>query len=199
MKILAFSDLHLDTVAAEKLVSAAHSADVVIGAGDFGIRQQGLSEFVEMLGAIEAPTLLVPGNHDDIDGLRHACAGWQGASVLHGEAATVCGIHFFGLGYETPRVCREDWSRHLDDKNAVQMLQACPRGGVLITHTPPLGVADMQADGSHEGSAAIRAIVEKRQPRLHVCGHIHHSGGVSGKIGACAVHNVGPVPTWLSL
>jgi len=199
MKILAFSDLHLDRVAAEKLVSAARGADVVVGAGDFGIRQQGLSDFVDMLGLIEVPTLLVAGNHDDIDNLRRACADWQAATVLHGEAVTVGGIQFFGLGYETPRVCREGWSRHLSDDEAERMLQSCPQGGVLITHTPPLGVADMQADGSHEGSAAIRATIERRQPRLHICGHIHYSGGASGKVGACPVHNVGPVPTWFSL
>lgn len=35
MKILAFSDLHCDEEAANRIVTAALEADLVIGAGDF--------------------------------------------------------------------------------------------------------------------------------------------------------------------
>ena len=35
MKILAFSDLHCDLEAAQRIVAASGPADVVVGAGDF--------------------------------------------------------------------------------------------------------------------------------------------------------------------
>jgi len=38
MRILAFSDLHCDRKLAEIIVRESDSADIVVGAGDFGIR-----------------------------------------------------------------------------------------------------------------------------------------------------------------
>jgi len=35
MRLLAFSDLHVDTGQAERLVAAGEDADVVVGVGDF--------------------------------------------------------------------------------------------------------------------------------------------------------------------
>ena len=43
MKILAFSDLHLDEAAADAILAVADRADIVIGAGDFAQRREGAS------------------------------------------------------------------------------------------------------------------------------------------------------------
>ena len=60
MKLLAFSDLHRDKERAQRLVELAREADLVIGAGDFATMRMGLEGTIEALGAIEAPTVLVP-------------------------------------------------------------------------------------------------------------------------------------------
>jgi len=70
---------------------------------------------------------------------------------------------------------------------------------VLVTHSPPFGVADVQTTGAHEGSRAVRQVVETASPRLHLCGHIHHAWGMSGVIGRCAVHNLGPSLNWFTV
>ena len=44
MRVLAFSDLHRDQDAARAIVAASVEADVVIGAGDFATRREGLME-----------------------------------------------------------------------------------------------------------------------------------------------------------
>ena len=43
MKLLAFSDLHVDVAAARALVESGRVADLVIGAGDFAQMHDGLS------------------------------------------------------------------------------------------------------------------------------------------------------------
>jgi Icc-related predicted phosphoesterase len=70
---------------------------------------------------------------------------------------------------------------------------------VLILHSPPRGVADRTSQGASVGSTAIRAAIEAKRPRLAVCGHIHDSWGVRGKIGPTEVVNLGPAPNWFDI
>lgn len=51
------------------------------------------------------------------------------------------------------------------------------RTDILITHGPPKGVLDEEG-GESFGSAALRGVLEKVQPKLHCFGHIHESKGI---------------------
>jgi Icc-related predicted phosphoesterase len=198
MRILAFSDLHTDLDGAARLVELSADADVVIGAGDFASVHERLAETIDALAAIQAPTVLVPGNNETEDDLRAAAAGWSAATVLHGEAVEIDGVTFFGLGAGIP-VTPWDWSFDLDEKRATERLAACPEGGVLVVHSPPKGHVDASSAGDHLGSTAILEAIEAKQPRLAVCGHIHESWGQTSRIGATTVSNLGPAGTWLEL
>jgi uncharacterized protein len=198
MRILAFSDLHRDLDQAAELVAMSADADVVIGAGDFASVHEGLNEAIDALAAIEAPTLLVPGNNETEDALREAAANWAAATVLHGEEIQVEGVDFFGLGAGIP-VTPWDWSFDLSDEEAAERLAVAPSGGVLIVHSPPQGHADASSAGDHLGSVAILEAIETKQPRLAVCGHIHESWGERSRIGETDVRNLGPTGTWLKV
>ena len=197
MRILAFSDLHRDTNAAHAIVAAAASADIVIGAGDFATRGLGHADTLDILRAITTPTILVAGNHDRLDILRHACHDSPNLHVLHGEALTLGGIAFYGLGYEIPATLDNDWNQSLDEAAAARLLASCPHDAILVTHAPPFGTADLQRDGSHAGSHAVRAAIIATSPRLHLCGHIHNAWGMTGMIAGCQVQNLGPKIIWL--
>jgi len=196
VKLLAFSDLHRDLGQAEKLVEMSAEADAVIGAGDFASVHEGLEETIGALAAIEAPTVLVPGNNETADALREAAAGWSAATVLHGEGTAIDGIEFYGLGAGGP-ITPWDWSFDLDDDLAGEMLAACPESAVLVLHSPPHGHCDSGGAGDHFGSKALLAAVEQKRPRLAVCGHIHESWGCQSQIGETPLYNLGPRGTWL--
>jgi Icc-related predicted phosphoesterase len=198
MRILAFSDLHRDLEAAARLVEASAEADLVIGAGDFASVHEGLEETIGALAAIETPTLLVPGNNETDAALRQATASWPAARVLHGEATTLDGVDFFGLGAGIP-VTPWDWSFDLDEAEAERELAASPEGGVLIVHSPPHGHVDRSAAGDRLGSKAILAAIEIKAPRLAVCGHIHESWGGRSQLGPTEVANLGPAGAWFEL
>jgi Icc-related predicted phosphoesterase len=198
MRILAFSDLHTDLDGAAHLVELSAGADVVIGAGDFASVHERLTETIDALAPINTPTVLVPGNNETEDDLRAAAAGWEAATVLHGEGAEIDGVAFFGLGAGIP-VTPWDWSFDLDEQQAAERLAACPEGGVLVVHSPPQGHVDASSAGDHLGSTAILEAIEAKQPRLAVCGHIHESWGETSQIGATEVRNLGPAGTWLEL
>jgi hypothetical protein len=64
---------------------------------------------------------------------------------------------------------------------------------ILCPHAPPHGTAcDRLRSGEHVGSAALRAVVEREQPDVVLCGHIHESRAVD-RLGPTQVVNPGPV------
>jgi Icc-related predicted phosphoesterase len=191
VKLLAFSDLHVDLDRARGLVERAPEAEVVIGAGDFASVHEGLDDAIGVLSAIETPTVLVPGNNETEDELRSACASWSAAQVLHGEQAEIGGATFFGLGAGIP-VTPWDWSFDLDEDAAAAKLEALPADAVLVVHSPPRGHCDRSGGGEHLGSASILAAIEAKRPRLAVCGHIHEAWGQESRAGETTVINLGP-------
>lgn len=198
MKLLAFSDLHRDLDQAAELVAMSAEADVVIGAGDFASMHEGLEEAIEALAAIEAPTVLVPGNNETEGALRDAASGWSAATVLHGSGTEIDGVEFFGLGAGIP-ITPWEWSFDLDDESARAMLEPCPGGPVLVLHSPPQGHCDANGSGDHFGSPALLRAIEEKAPRLAVCGHIHESWGCESQINGTPVRNLGPKGTWIEI
>jgi uncharacterized protein len=198
VKLLAFSDLHRDLGQAAKLVEMSAEADVVIGAGDFASVHEGLEETIAALSGIETATVLIPGNNETADALRAAAAAWPAATVLHGEATTIGGVEFFGLGAGIP-VTPWEWSFDLDDAEAGRRLAPCPEDAVLVLHSPPRGHCDASSDGTHFGSPALLRAIEEKRPQLAVCGHIHESWGCESRVGTTPVRNLGPTGTWIEL
>ena len=192
MKLLCFSDLHRDVDAAEKLVLAAREVDVVIGAGDFANRHQGLADTLDILSQIEKPSVIVPGNGETFDELRDACQKWTSATVLHGSGCEIDGTPFWGVGGGIPVTPFGDWSYDFDEQQASGLLAGCPSRAVLVVHSPPIDTVDHDTAGKVRGSRAIRATVESMQPRLVVCGHIHSDWGKQFELGETKILNAGP-------
>jgi Icc-related predicted phosphoesterase len=198
MRVLAFSDLHVDLAQAERLVAAGGDADIVLGVGDFASVHSGLEETINALRALRAPTVLVPGNNETDDALREAVEGWEDAVVLHGEEVEIDGMTFFGLGAGVP-VTPWDWSFDLTEEEAARKLGRCPEGCVLAVHSPPRGHVDRSASGKHLGSVAVLDAIVVKRPRLALCGHIHEAWGQRSKIGSTEIVNLGPRGTALEL
>ncbi len=194
-RILAFSDMHRSRPCAEEIVAAAGDADLVIGAGDFAVMREGLEEAMALLEPVAAKAVYVPGNAESAAELRAATS----ATVLHGEAAEIAGVRLFGLGYGVPTTPFGAWSCDLSEAEAEALLAEMTEADVLVTHSPPRGVADRTSAGVSVGSAAVRAAIERVQPKLCLCGHIHDSWGQSGTIGRTAVHNLGPRAHWFEV
>ena len=169
----------------------AADADIVIGAGDLGNLRSQLDEPIEILSAIDRPTVLVPGNSESDQELREASRDWSQATVLHGQAARILGLDIFGIGGGIPTTPFGSWSWDFSESQAAALLADFPQRGVLVSHSPPYNAVD-ESRGRHLGSTAIRAAIETRQLDLVVCGHIHSCAGQEAMIGRTRVINVGP-------
>ena len=196
MKILAFSDVHLARNRMLEIVGAASDADLVIGAGDFCNARVGIEAAMELLEPMSGKAVYVPGNAESIDELR----GATDATVLHGDSAEIDGIRIFGIGYAVPVTPFGAWSCDLSEEQAEAMLAGCEAPcDILISHSPPKGLADVNASGLSLGSTSIRSAIERVQPKYCFCGHIHDSWRKYGTIGETRVHNLGPTVNWFEI
>ncbi len=192
MKLLLFSDLHANADAARRLVERAGAVDVLVGAGDFGNLRRQLHVCLDVLKAVDRPTVLVAGNNESTDELTAACRDWPAAHVLHGSAVILNGVTYFGLGGGVPVTPFGSWSYDFTEEEAAALLAAAPPGCVLVSHSPPKGAVDVSGSGRSLGSVAVRAAVERLRPALVVCGHIHGSAGRQARLGPTPVVNAGP-------
>lgn len=166
-------------------------ADVAVCAGDLAVKRAGLEEVVGALSEITVPTVLVPGNGESDRELAAACAGWASAHVLHGSGVEIGGIPFWGIGGAIPVTPFGEWSFDLTEEEGEALLSDCPRGGVLVSHSPPFGHVD-RVEGRHRGSRSVLEAIERTEPALVVCGHIHACWRQESKVGATRVINAGP-------
>ncbi len=189
---MVFSDVHGNKRACRKLAERADEVDVVVGAGDFGNMREQVRETVEPLLGIEKPTVLVPGNAESREELQDACRDWPAAHVLHGNGVVLEDTPFFGLGGGVPVTPFGPWSYDFTEAEAADLMEDCPQGAVLVSHSPPKGAVDVSSGGASLGSTAVRDTIEKKRIRLCVCGHIHESAGKTEYIGETPVVNAGP-------
>ncbi|WP_404310116.1 metallophosphoesterase family protein [Neorhodopirellula lusitana] len=209
MNVLCFSDLHCDQAAATLLVEQARTADLVIGAGDFANRHQGISDTLDILRQIEAPSILVPGNGETAEELKQAVqdATWKSATVLHGNGTTVSAstdddateYPVWGVGGGIPITPFGAWSYDFDEQQGEAMLADCPHNGILVVHSPPIDTVDHDSAGKVRGSQSILDCVKRCQPKLVVCGHIHSDWGKQMKVGPTTILNAGPKGIWMTL
>ena len=127
----------------------------MIGAGDFASIHEGLAETIDALAPIETPTILVPGNNETEDALREAAAGWDAATVLHGERNRDRRGRVLRPRRRDPGHALGLELRPRRRAAAAEMLAACPEGAVLVLHSPPRGHCDTNGAGDHFGSEAL--------------------------------------------
>ncbi len=192
MRLLLFSDVHRNLATAQKLVELSRDVDVVIGAGDFATDRQGLPEIIGVLAAIEHPSILVPGNAESYEELVNACKAWPAAKVLHGSGTEIDGIKFWGVGGAIPVTTFGASSYDFSEDEGRHLLDCCPYGAILVSHSPPSGILDQSSSGQRFGSVAILETIKVCQPALVVCGHNHSSSGRSEMFENTRVINAGP-------
>ena len=192
MKLLLFSDIHVNQHHCQRLVAMADQADLLIGAGDFGALRKGIKKTIQWLQMIDKRAVLVPGNAESFEELKQACQNWESAVVLHGNGVEIAGTQFYGLGGGVPVTPFGSWSYDFTEEEAESLLKDCPPEAVLVSHSPPFGILDISSRGQHLGSKAVRKIIEERSLPLVICGHIHESGGKKAMLGDTTIINAGP-------
>jgi uncharacterized protein len=196
MTICGIADIHGDISLIDRAFDAIGRVDLVLLMGDishFG-HAEDAKLVIEAIREKSQRILAVAGNcdyHDVEDYLDR-----EEVSV-HRKGIAIDGIGFIGAGSSLPCLgktpnesCENDFRRYLQDG-----ISALPPGvpSVFVTHEPPLNTSiDLVGANSHVGSSAIRDFIEKEQPLVCFCGHIHDAPGID-TIGNSKIVNPGPL------
>lgn len=141
MKIIAFSDIHTDLHAVEKIRSQADGADVLVGAGDFCNMRRGLQPVIDAIAEIDKLTVLVHGNAESEDELRAAAAQYDHLRVLHAGTVTIDNVTLLGLGGAIPETPFGDWSVDHSEKQAKSWLEPHTNADILVSTRHPRDTA----------------------------------------------------------
>lgn len=203
MRIVAFADVHQHLEQCGKIPGLA-TCDYLLACGDltnFGGREA-MAGVIASLRRFCPRVFALAGNLD-----RRGASDFltEEGINLHGQARLLAkgddSLSVIGLGGSNPtpfftpnELSEEAMARFLDE--GWRRAGALAAGGagiptLLLTHAPPHGTQlDRLKNGRHVGSKAVRAFIEKYQPTLCVCGHIHESKG-EDRLGATTLFNPG--------
>jgi hypothetical protein len=193
MRVLIFSDIHGYLPALEKI--AATPADLYISAGDLSTFGRALDRCGEVLRPLGERLWVIPGNHETAEENAAFCKKF-GFVDFHRRVRQLAGkdgaTHWAGLGYSNPTPFNTPGE--MSEEEISEALHAFEGQSplYLVVHFPPNKTnLDHVAFGRHAGSHALRAWVERTQPRYLFCGHIHECAGQSDVLGATQMFNVG--------
>lgn len=221
LQMLVLGDIHADLNALGCILASAKVSgekyDMVVCTGDFGSealkaggrsssdverRLYGVSvrAVMESLAVLELPVVFVPGNHDSVN--LNTSGTIHNVDLLgSGTACEVNGWQLVGVGGSpwTPLRFGYEWN----DANLAERVGDTLQGGparVWLTHSPPwVSRCDLGGPhGQHLGSRALRNMMDERQPRLLLCGHIHEGFGCE-VVGSTVVLNAGAIHDLRSL
>ncbi len=189
MKFLAFTDVHEDKEKVQKLVQRSLEEDVefVVCAGDISTFGRGLKANVQLFKSTGKPFYLVPGNHEEGINLDEFVKDVPHVINLHRQALSIGNYLFLGYGgggfaqedNEFRKIAREWYGRYKGKKI------------VFVTHGPPFGTKIDLLHEHHVGSIDYRKFIERINPKLVICGHLHETVGMVDKIEGTRIVNPG--------
>jgi len=193
MKLLGLTDLHGATNVLERILTKVGQVDLVLLGGDvtnFGTPDEA-EALVATIRSAGLRVLAVAGNCDSaaID----ARLVKLGVS-LSGRGVTVGPLGLHGLPAMPPWL---DRMYHFSEPELADLLAvghdqiAGAARHAVLSHAPPRAERiDRTRRGQHVGSTALREFIDRTQPELVGCGHIHEARGVE-TLGRTTVVNCG--------
>ena len=193
MKILAFSDVHANLNYLREIYgkSQKENPDIIICAGDVLNFWNYSGEIKRSLEKLNKLILLIHGNHEDPKLIGRLCG--KNVINIHKKIFTFNKINF--LGYGGGGFAKED--RNME--NFFDKIKNRLNKFVFITHAPPFNTKTDIVLNHHVGSKSIRKIIEKFNPLLNICGHLHENFYVGDKINRTEIINPGPSGTIINL
>lgn len=199
MKIYCCSDIHNQF----HKFNPPRDVDLILCAGDmtnfgikdFGEEYQNLKAWLD-LHSQDTEILYIPGNHDlflknnQIDGhirhnnTLHALSKFQEVSMYGASMSTA-------YDYNDLAVIWENMTANPKVEEAYY--SSIPYCDILLSHSPPSGSLGTEDRWGDLGSKFLRKWIEKNQPKLVVCGHIHDPKEREEYIGKTRVINVATI------
>ncbi len=194
IRFLAVGDLHGDVERTKKILEKARkeNIDFLILTGDLTYFDQHPELIGKVLKDCKRPIYFIPGNHDSeltvemlyrLFGLKPFHKGYF---IKYYNA-------FVGFGFATVGPHAKTINEFYEGLNNI-FLKLEQKSGleriILITHEHPSDTKIDKFTPFFNGNPAIKAIIEKFQPELHICSHVHEAENIEDYILNTKIINV---------
>ena len=193
MRLLCITDMHDNGAALRRILAEARAADIILLGGDitnFGSPADA-QRLLREAQAGGTPVLAVGGNCDSAQIDRRL---EELGVLLHGRGVIQQGVGIQGLSGIPP------WRPKMYQFTEEELAQALQAGyaqlagaehHAILAHVPPHGgQLDRTYFFQHVGSRALRQFIDRTQPELVICGHVHEARGIE-QLGRTTVVNCG--------
>ena len=193
MKILAFTDLHLSSVAFKKIKSKTkkQNPDLLICAGDVSIFEQGLDFMLNKLNKLKKKILIIHGNHETPSVIKKLCKKYNNLIFIHKKLYKQNNHIFIGYGGSGFSLIEPDFYKQ-GEKFAKIIKKNKDKKIIFITHAPPYKTKLDLIVGSHCGNKTLKHFIVKNKIDLYICGHLHENFGKKDTIKKTPIINPGP-------
>lgn len=189
---MALSDIHgdINLVRAKAEEAKKANVDFVLLCGDLTLND---SRTEGIIGPFKEKGLkvgIIPGNHEPTSTINFLTERYKLVN-LHGYSYYLDRVGMFGCGSANIGLFQlseeeifnflEKGHKSIEDK----------RKKIMVTHVHPSGSLIEKFTHFFPGSDAVRYAIEKFQPDLALCGHVHEAEGIEELIGKTRVINVG--------
>ncbi len=190
MKLIVFTDSHLDSISYRKIKEKAlkNKPDLMVCCGDISIFGSGLDQVAKFLNSLNIPTLVIPGNHESPEEIKKISSKYKNLINLHNGTYEFQEFLFFGWGTGGFSLVEPEF-----EKLSKQFKKTYDRKKKLIfvTHAPIYGTKLDYIYEAHRGCKSTRKFVEEAKPILTLCGHFHETFGKKDKINKTLIINPG--------
>lgn len=172
MRVLAFSDIHEEDAALEKLRLLSPNFDYAFICGD--ISQSNI--FTEAVLEAFPNGFVIPGNWDteQVNDLLFSSSH----SIHEKRVELVDGLNAVGFGYSNPTPFGTYGELSEEELYKRMSKLKIDRNTLLMLHCPPKGYFDDVRGGLHVGSDSILRIITEKKPLAAFFGHVHEHVGV---------------------
>ena len=196
MRIGYVVDVHGSFDAVPRVLEQMRDIDLLIVGGDIttGGSPDDAARAIEVWRLLVPQLLALAGNMDSAaidERLGELGVALDGRGIVL-DGVGVCGVSAAPVSpLQTPYELADD---ELERRSERAFAAVAGAGRIVFCpHAPPLDTAcDLLRSGEHVGSSVIRRFVEREQPDIVLCGHIHEARGTDA-IGKSRIVNPGPV------
>lgn len=192
LRIFSAGDIHGDTRLAERLAEQAKDkhADLVVLCGDLTFLEKSTDNIIGPFKKRNLKVLLIPGNHETL-ATADFLAKVYDVKNIHGYSVKYKDVGIFGAGGANIGISQ------LSEKEIYDMLK---KGfeyiknldkKIMVTHVHPSDTKMEKFTQFFPGSTGVRRAIDKFQPDILLCSHVHEAEGLEEKIGKTRVINVG--------
>ncbi|MBI2507863.1 metallophosphoesterase family protein [Candidatus Woesearchaeota archaeon] len=192
MKIFAASDIHGDINLAKSLAEKAEKAkvDMVLLCGDLTLQESSTEGIISPFKEKGLKVGIIPGNHESTATSNFLIERYKLVN-LHGYSYYMDRVGMFGCGSANIGMFQLSEEEIFDFLEKGHNYVRDKQKKVMVTHVHPSGSLIEKFTKFFPGSMSVRKAIEKFQPDLALCGHVHEAEGIEEKIGNTRLINVG--------